>query len=362
MSTLRLCGSLKRAYPEYSDSAIVLRGIREIIVPKLVVEDLILFSNIQAEVFPGVEIMEKDTTELSNRLRESCLALHLQFTDEFHKKCVDLDRTLEIRHSAMLLGPSFSGKTAILNCLAKANSVKVVTINAKGIEGSQLYGSYTPDGDWYDGILTKAFINFSNDTSKDMKWIVLDGPVDPEWIESLNTVMDDNKTLCLPTGNRIPLTPSMRVIFEIGDVNNATPATVSRNGMVSCYDISQVWKSFIMSYVDTLEAGIREAALDVLTWLAAPLVAYIEKGSKTCMPVCGAELVESMVNIFDSYVKQGALEGDLVNVGVFAAAWSFGAVVVEKEQFEGFLKEILFLSEIFSVSRDVKLLCRICPG
>ncbi len=64
------------------------------------------------------------------------------------------------------------------------------------------------------------------------KWIVLDGDIDPMWIESLNTVMDDNKVLTLASNERIPLTPSMRLIFEISHLRTATPATVSRAGIL----------------------------------------------------------------------------------------------------------------------------------
>lgn len=60
----------------------------------------------------------------------------------------------------------------------------------------------------------------------------MDGDIDPEWIESLNTVMDDNKVLTLVSNDRIPLTGSMKLLFEIDNLRNATPATASRAGVL----------------------------------------------------------------------------------------------------------------------------------
>lgn len=74
--------------------------------------------------------------------------------------------------------------------------------------------------------------DMANLTHKGPKWIVLDGDIDPMWIESLNTVMDDNKILTLASNERIPLTPTMRLVFEISHLKTATPATVSRAGIL----------------------------------------------------------------------------------------------------------------------------------
>lgn len=64
------------------------------------------------------------------------------------------------------------------------------------------------------------------------RWVMLDGPVDSEWIENLNSVLDDSMVLCLSNGERIKLMPGSRVLFESDDLANASPATVSRCAII----------------------------------------------------------------------------------------------------------------------------------
>jgi dynein heavy chain len=90
---------------------------------------------------------------------------------------------------------------------------------------------------WQEGIIEIVFekaINNQFDPIKgqNRQWILFDGPVDAIWIESMNTVLDDNKKLCLSSGKVLMMSTFMTIMFEVEDLAEASPATVSRCGMV----------------------------------------------------------------------------------------------------------------------------------
>ena len=68
----------------------------------------------------------------------------------------------------------------------------------------------------------------------------MDGPVDSEWVESLNTALDDSRTMCLMNGERIILPEGLSFIFEVDSLSHATPATISRCAMVYVVQLS-IW-------------------------------------------------------------------------------------------------------------------------
>lgn len=79
-------------------------------------------------------------------------------------------------------------------------------LNPKSISMGELYGEENTDTkEWSDGLASKIIRKFAKDDSERRKWCVFDGPVDALWIENMNTVLDDNMTLCLANGERIKL-------------------------------------------------------------------------------------------------------------------------------------------------------------
>ena len=85
-----------------------------------------------------------------------------------------------------------------------------------------------------DGLLSNIFRDI-NRVAATTNWhdcIIFDGDVDAVWIENMNSVMDDNTLLILPNGDRVRLQNHCKLVMEVADLQYASPATISRCGMV----------------------------------------------------------------------------------------------------------------------------------
>ena len=116
-------------------------------------------------------------------------------------------------------------------------SVKINVLNAKAQTLQELYGIMDPvTRDWTDGILSNLFRNMNKPLpvgkENEIRWLIYDGDVDALWIENMNSVMDDNRLLTLPNSERIQLQDYSKMIMETFDLQYASPATISRCGVV----------------------------------------------------------------------------------------------------------------------------------
>lgn len=114
-------------------------------------------------------------------------------------------------------------------------------VNPKAVNLKHLFGEFDPvNMEWLDGVISSIFRRFSDtNSSKTFKWIIFDGPISTEWIENLNTALDDSRKLCLSSGEVLNLTQSTLILFEVGDLKHASPSTVQKkSGVLTFYNLS----------------------------------------------------------------------------------------------------------------------------
>ncbi|KAJ2620207.1 Cytoplasmic dynein 1 heavy chain 1, partial [Coemansia sp. RSA 1290] len=179
----------------------------------------------------------------------------------------------------MLVGAAGSGKTkawqVLLAALERVDGVEGVShvIDPKAVSKEALYGTLdATTREWRDGLFThllRKIIDSVRGESSRRQWIVFDGDVDPEWVENLNSVLDDNRLLTLPNGERLALPPNVRVVFEVDTLEYATPATVSRCGMVWFGDDTVTYEMATQHYLRRLESEPLGESEDSSTAVAA---------------------------------------------------------------------------------------------
>ena len=224
------------------ESQIIVQSLRETIAPKLVRSDVDVMKRLEVEAFPGIQYIPANLESLRDAILLESSERHLSMNEVWMTKIIQLYQIQAIHHGVMMVGDSGSGKSAIwqvlLQALQRVEGTEGVChiIDSKVMSKEALYGSLdSTTREWTDGLFTSILRRIvDNLRGEDTKrhWIVFDGDVDPEWVENLNSVLDDNKLLTLPNGERLNLPPNVRILFEVETLRYATLATVSRCGMV----------------------------------------------------------------------------------------------------------------------------------
>ncbi|XP_075057079.1 dynein axonemal heavy chain 14 [Mixophyes fleayi] len=359
------------------ETLIIISALKEANLPKFLAEDVLLFENIMADLFPGVVLEKTNTKRLEKAISAAVHELCLQPWESQTEKVIQFYHQVVARHGVMLVGPTGGGKTAVRRILERAlvhlpsmlmerssslntmkkGKVETFIINPKCVTLGELYGKIDPNTmEWSDGLLASAVRTFTQQSSKgsgtaatnlsatrlidesimenlndvtgrytveectdyvtsqskgdampDWYWIILDGPVDTMWVENLNTVLDDTRTLCLANSERIRLPQGMRMIFEVDTLSQASPATVSRCAMVYMDPVDLGWQPFIGTWVTQISAKVPPAGVQYFNTLFSTSldegIKFIRRHkSDSPFPVQDLTLVRNLCKILEAFI------------------------------------------------------------
>lgn len=398
-SVLVMAGALRKKFQDMGEDIVLIRAMRDSNVPKFLFQDLDLFNGIIHDLFPSVHIPNIPYGVLEQQIREVLKKQKLKDPDAFVKKIIQLFETMLVRHGIMIVGETGTGKTTIVNTLARAmteleghsddpwhKKVNIQKLNPKAVTMKELYGYTNLDtNEWFPGLVPHIVSEVVLKDKTDQKYFMMfDGPVDALWIENMNTVLDDSKMLCLANGERIKLPSTLLMMFEVQDLKVASPATVSRCGMVYIEPLHLGWEPIIDTWATQFDEPEKEipaagqgkdapkekvVATEVkkdygkeYAKLIAPIVKYLKDFVKSYLnptngirekikekiPTVNINLVRSCLNIFTSLIdpnfvdlKKKENQDTLpLLLFLFSFIWSFGSNIHEnnRKEFNQFIR------------------------
>ncbi|CAN0221029.1 unnamed protein product [Ectocarpus sp. 6 AP-2014] len=322
-TVISAAGNLKRASPEANEEALLLRALQDVNVPKFLAHDLPLFGGILSDLFPGIERPAFDYGPLLNSLKLAMQNQGLQPVPIFLTKAIELYEMICVRHGLMVVGPTGGGKSKNIAVLKEAlthlkrlgvegeryEKVETFHLNPKSITMGQLYGEFDDNThEWQDGVLADLVRSCARKEVPDLQWVLFDGPVDAIWIENMNTVLDDNKKLCLTSGEIMSLSEPMTMMFEPEDLAVASPATVSRCGMIymepKSLGFDPLVQSWLVQLPDVIGAGERVTLSRLFDTYVASTLSALRRFCFEPLPSVDGCLVQGLMNILDCYFEE----------------------------------------------------------
>lgn len=192
----------------------LIQSVLSIKLPSLTSCDQDKFLELLHGIFPeAVEIKEHQDFNLQQGINQAADQRGLMLSERQQQKMHQLHVALQQRMGVIIVGTPRSGKSTLWSILKDAYSLlkrcalASYTIRScicrepilhvmppKAMDRSDFLGWIdVHTREWHDGLLTAAAREIQQADNTQPHWVICDGDIDPEWIESLNSVLDDNR-------------------------------------------------------------------------------------------------------------------------------------------------------------------------
>ena len=367
LSVLRTAGATKRLNMDEEESILLYRTLRDMNLSKLIAQDVPLFLSLLKDLFPGFKPPPNSSyDDVENAVKSVCDSQGLIQHPRWLLKVTQLYETTRVRHGIMLSGAAGGGKSTIIRTLQAALSkvseipFKLAKINPKAMLASEMYGQVDAmSGEWTTGVFAAMWAKFNQRTNKFNTWILCDGPVDAIWIEDLNTVLDDNRILTLANGDRIPMTENVLIMFENENLDNASPATVSRAGIIYVSSSDLGWYPPVLAWINRFDnINLKDPLKDLFVKYVGDntetepghLFDFIARNCKPVMQTSQVGVTASLCHLMDALIRDYLPDGghghvspfNLEQLFLYALAWSLGGMLPESDRskFDEYLREV----------------------
>ncbi|KAI8425202.1 hypothetical protein MSG28_007025 [Choristoneura fumiferana] len=342
-SVLVVAGSLKRGDRQRPEDQVLMRALRDFNIPKIVTDDTPIFMGLIGDLFPALDVPRKRDFDFEKNLIDAAVSMKLQPEPGFILKMVQLVELFAVRHSVFINGFAGTGKSMVWQCLHRTYQMLKQKpfyndLDPKAVTNDELFGIINPaTREWRDGLFSTIMRDMANMPGDGPKWIVLDGDIDPMWIESLNTLMDDNKVLTLASNERIALTKPMRLLFEIATLRTATPATVSRAGILYINPQDLGWNPFVASWIETTrEDESEKAMLTVMFDKYIPALLETSKKYKRITPLTDLQQIQLTCYLLECFLNKTFIPSESPKEWyevyfVFSVLWGFGSALFQDQ-------------------------------